>query len=158
MNTFDIFDLINAFNDSLRAVNEKNENTIESHFDNVDFTKVTKEELDNIMKTLDSIKSDSFFSIILGDKFIDDLKAEVQAKWDMANAPVDDEPFDDDEPEEETTTDVLPDSVKERLEGLVQEYLDTVLVNKKNDPVIDVLKPIAGKSYFDFAKFIYLHK
>lgn len=154
MNTFDIFDLINAFNDSLRAVNEKNENTIESHFDNVDFTKVTKEELDNIMKTLDSIKSDSFFSIILGDKFIDDLKAEVQAKWDMANTPVD-------EPEEETitdVTDVLPDSVKERLEGLVQEYLDTVLVNKKNDPVIDVLKPIAGKSYFDFAKFIYLHK
>lgn len=151
MNTFDIFDLINAFNDSLRAVNEKNENTIESHFDNVDFTKVTKEELDNIMKTLDSIKSDSFFSIIPGDKFIDDLKAEVQAKWDMANTPVD-------EPEEETTTDVLPDSVKERLEGLVQEYLDTVLVNKKNDPVIDVLKPIAGKSYFDFAKFIYLHK
>lgn len=152
MNTFDIFDLINAFNDSLRAVNEKNENTIESHFDNVDFTKVTKEELDNIMKTLDSIKSDNFFSIILGDKFIDDLKAEVQAKWDMANTtPVN-------EPEEETTTDVLPDSVKERLEGLVQEYLDTVLVNKKNDPVIDVLKPIAGKSYFDFAKFIYLHK
>ena len=153
MNTFDIFDLINAFNDSLRAVNEKNENTIESHFDNVDFTKVTKEELDNIMKTLDSIKSDSFFSIIFGDKFIDDLKAEVQAKWDMANTPVD-----DDEPEEETTIDVLPDSVKERLEGLVQEYLYTVLVNKKNDPVIDVLKPIAGKSYFDFAKFIYLHK
>lgn len=151
MNTFDIFDLINAFNDSLRAVNEKNENTIESHFDNVDFTKVTKEELDNIMKTLDSIKSDSFFSIILSDKFIDDLKAEVQAKWDMANTPVD-------EPEEETTNDVLPDSVKERLEGLVQEYLDTVLVNKKNDPVIDALKPIAGKSYFDFAKFIYLHK
>ena len=156
MNTFDIFDLINAFNDSLRAVNEKNENTIESHFDNVDFTKVTKEELDNIMKTLDSIKSDSFFSIILGDKFIDDLKAEVQAKWDMANAPVD-------KPKEEIvedgeTTDVLPDSVKERLEGLVHEYLDTVLVNKKNDPVIDVLKPIAGKSYFDFAKFIYLHK
>lgn len=152
MNTFDIFDLINAFNDSLRAVNEKNENTIESHFDNVDFTKVTKEELDNIMKTLDSIKSDNFFSIILGDKFIDDLKAEVQAKWDMANTtPVN-------EPEEETTTDVLPDSVKERLEGLVQEYLDTVLVNKKNDPVIDILKPIAGKSYFDFAKFIYLHK
>ena len=156
MNTFDIFDLINAFNDSLRAVNEKNENTIESHFDNVDFTKVTKEELDNIMKTLDSIKSDSFFSIILGDKFIDDLKAEVQAKWDMANALVD-------KPKEEIvedgeTTDVLPDSVKERLEGLVHEYLDTVLVNKKNDPVIDVLKPIAGKSYFDFAKFIYLHK
>ena len=156
MNTFDIFDLINAFNDSLRAENEKNENTIESHFDNVDFTKVTKEELDNIMKTLDSIKSDSFFSIILGDKFIDDLKAEVQAKWDMANALVD-------KPKEEIvedgeTTDVLPDSVKERLEGLVHEYLDTVLVNKKNDPVIDVLKPIAGKSYFDFAKFIYLHK
>ena len=69
----------------------------------------------------------------------------------MANTPVD-------EPEEETTNDVLPDSVKERLEGLVQEYLDTVLVNKKNDPVIDALKPIAGKSYFDFAKFIYLHK
>lgn len=157
MNTFDIFDLINAFNDSLRAVNEKNENTIESHFDNVDFTKVTKEELDNIMKTLDSIKSDSFFSIILGDKFIDDLKAEVQAKWDMANTPVD-KPEEEIVEEEETTTDVLPDSVKERLEGLVQEYLDTVLVNKKNDPVIDVLKPIAGKSYFDFAKFIYLHK
>lgn len=157
MNTFDIFDLINAFNDSLKAVKEKNENTIESHFDNVDFTKVTKEELDNIMKTLDSIKSDSFFSIILGDQFIDDLKAEVQAKWDMANTPVD-EPEEDDEPEEETTTDVLPDSVKERLEGLVQEYLDTVLVNKKNNPVIDVLKPIAGQSYFDFAKFIYLHK
>lgn len=157
MNTFDIFDLINAFNDSLRAVNEKNENTIESHFDNVDFTKVTKEELDNIMKTLDSIKSDSFFSIILGDKFIDDLKAEVQAKWDMANAPVD-KPKEEIVEDGETTTDVLPDSVKERLEGLVQEYLDTVLVNKKNDPVIDVLKPIAGKSYFDFAKFIYLHK
>lgn len=157
MNTFDIFDLINAFNDSLRVVNEKNENTIESHFDNVDFTKVTKEELDNIMKTLDSIKSDSFFSIILGDKFIDDLKTEVQAKWDIANTPVD-KPEEEIVEEEETTTDVLPDSVKERLEGLVQEYLDTVLVNKKNDPVIDVLKPIAGKSYFDFAKFIYLHK
>lgn len=157
MNTFDIFDLINAFNDSLRAVNEKNENTIVSHFDNVDFTKVTKEELDNTMKTLDSIKDDSFFSIILGDKFIDDLKAEVQAKWDMANAPVD-KPKEEIVENGETTTDVLPDSVKERLEGLVQEYLDTVLVNKKNDPVIDVLKPIAGKSYFDFAKFIYLHK
>lgn len=157
MNTFDIFDLINAVNDSLRTVKEKNENTIESHFDNVDFTKVTKEELDNIMNTLDSIKSDSFFSIILGDKFIDDLKAEVQAKWDMANTPVD-EPEEEIVEEEETTTDVLPDSVKERLEGLVQEYLDTVLVNKKNDPVIDALKPIAGQSYFDFAKFIYLHK
>lgn len=157
MNTFDIFDLINTVNDSLRAVKEKNENTIESHFDNVDFTKVTKEELDNIMKTLDSIKSDSFFSIILGDKFIDDLKAEVQAKWDMANTPID-EPEEEIVEEEETTTDVLPDSVKERLEGLVQEYLDTVLVNKKNDPVIDALKPIAGQSYFDFAKFIYLHK
>lgn len=157
MNTFDIFDLINAVNDSLRAVKEKNENTIESHFDNVDFTKVTKEELDNIMNTLDSIKSDSFFSIILGDKFIDDLKAEVQAKWDMTNTPVD-EPEEEIVEEEETTTDVLPDSVKERLEGLVQEYLDTVLVNKKNDPVIDALKPIAGQSYFDFAKFIYLHK
>lgn len=157
MNTLDIFDLINVVNDSLRVVNEKNENTIVSHFDNVDFTKVTKEKLDNTMKTLDSIKDDSFFSIILGDKFIDDLKAEVQAKWDMANAPVD-KPKEEIVEDGETTTDVLPDSVKERLEGLVQEYLDTVLVNKKNNPVIDVLKPIAGQSYFDFAKFIYLHK
>ena len=157
MNTLDIFDLINVVNDSLRVVKEKNENTIVSHFDNVDFTKVTKEELDNTMKTLDSIKDDSFFSIILGDKFIDDLKAEVQAKWDMANAPVD-KPKEEIVEDGETTTDVLPDSVKERLEGLVQEYLDTVLVNKKNNPVIDVLKPIPGQLYFDFAKFIYLHK
>ena len=30
--------------------------------------------------------------------------------------------------------------------------------NGQSLAVIDALKPIAGKSYFDFAKFIYLHK
>ena len=148
MNTFDIIvkNLNNMFGNSF---NVKNDNEIT--LDTVDFTKITKNELDEVMKSLDILKNDNIFSIIFDEDFINNLKAELQARWDMANS--------SDKDEKSETNTEIPQSVDERIKNLVNEYLDLKLKNSSDkDILLNVLRPFAEESYCDFAKFIYLHK
>lgn len=127
MNVFDIFsDLLSSAN--LQTTD-------------VDMKDVTKEELDETMEYLDSLKNNAVFSCIFSDDYLDKLTAELQAKWDIAH--------EDDEEEEE------PSPVDSQIEKLVNEYLES-----KNCRSLlgDGITDLAKNSYIEFAKFIYNHE
>ena len=43
----------------------------------VDMSKVTKEELDDAMDFLDGLKDNDFVTLLIGDEYIDNFKAEL---------------------------------------------------------------------------------
>ena len=58
----------------------------------VDISEVTKEELDETMDFLDRLKDNDFVTLLIGDEYIDNFKAELQAKWDMTHEAPEAEP------------------------------------------------------------------
>lgn len=130
--------------------NTNNTNTVS--IDDVDFTKVTKEELDETMKYLDEIKKNPIMSLVIPSDDIDEIKAAVQAKWDIAH--------DEGEGEELPTQDEneLPEGVEERLGQLVDEYVDKKLQLTEGSTLGTLIAPYAKSGYLDFARFIYTHK
>lgn len=129
MNVFDIFsDLLSSAN--LQTTD-------------VDMKDVTKEELDETMEYLDSLKNNTVFSCIFGDDYLDKLTAELQAKWDIAH---------EDDEEEDVQEPSLVDS---QIEKLVDEYLESKNCRKLlGDGITDMAK----NSYIEFANFIYNHE
>ncbi len=128
MNVFDIFsDLLSSANLQTTEVNMKD---------------VTKEELDETMEYLDSLKNNAVFSCIFDDDYLDKLTAELQAKWDIAHE-------DDEEDEEE------PSPVDNQIEKLVDEYLESKNCRKL---LGDGIADLAKNSYIEFANFIYNHE
>ena len=80
-----IFDI---FGDVVKLT--KSDNVIK--LNDVDMSKVTKEELDEAMDFLDRLKDNDFVTLLIGDEYIDNFKAELQSKWDMSHESPEPEP------------------------------------------------------------------
>lgn len=138
-----------TFLDVLNEIfSEGTNNTVS--LNDVDFANVSKEELDETMEALDQIKKNPIMSIMIPKEDIDDIKAEIQAKWDIAHD------GGEELPQEEEGK--LPEGVDEQLEKLVDEYIDHKLKLTEGSTLGALVAPYAKAGYLDFARFIYTHK
>ena len=112
----------------------------------VDISEVTKEELDEAMDFLDRLKDNDFVTLLIGDEYIDNFKAELQAKWDMTHKV----------PEPEPKNVPTGNTVDSQIDKLVDEYMESLDI--PDNPLMKKLVPMAKESYKKFAEFIYNHK
>lgn len=112
----------------------------------VDMSEVTKEELDETMDFLDGLKDNDFVTLLIGDEYIDNFKAELQAKWDMTH----------EAPEPEPKNVPTGNTVDSQINKLVDEYMESL--NIPDNSLMKRLVPMAKVSYKKFAEFIYNHK
>lgn len=111
----------------------------------VDMSEVTKEELDEAMDFLDGLKDNDFVTLLIGDEYIDNFKAELQAKWDMTHGGV---------PESKNVP--TGNTVDSQIDKLVDEYMESL--NIPDNSLMKKLVPMAKESYKKFAEFIYNHE
>lgn len=112
----------------------------------VDMNKVTQEEFNDAMDFLDGLKDNDFVTLLIGDEYIDNFKAELQAKWDMTHeAP-------DPEPKNVPTS----NTVDSQIDKLVDEYMESLDI--PDNSLMKKLVPMAKESYKKFAEFIYNHE
>ena len=135
MGIFDIFGDI--------AKLTKSDNVIK--LNDVDMSEVTKEELDEAMDFLDGLKDNDFVTLLIGDEYIDNFKAELQAKWDMTHGG---------EPESKNVP--TGNTVDSQIDKLVDEYMESLDI--PDNSLMKKLVPMAKVSYKKFAEFIYNHK
>lgn len=112
----------------------------------VDMSKVTKEELDDAMDFLDGLKDNDFVTLLIGDEYIDNFKAELQAKWDMTHEAS--------EPESKNVP--TSNTVDSQIDKLVDEYMESLDI--PDNSLMKKLVPMAKESYKKFAEFIYNHE
>ena len=112
----------------------------------VDMSKVTKEELDEAMDFLDGLKDNDFVTLLIGDEYIDNFKAELQAKWDMTH----------EAPEPEPKNVPTGNTVDSQIDKLVDEYIESLDI--PDNSLMKKFVPMAKVSYKKFAEFIYNHK
>ena len=112
----------------------------------VDMAEVTKEELDEAMDFLDRLKDNDFVTLLIGDEYIDNFKAELQSKWDMTH----------EAPESESKNVPTGNTVDSQIDKLVDEYMESL--NIPDNSLMKRLVPMAKVSYKKFAEFIYNHK
>ena len=112
----------------------------------VDMSEVTKEELDEAMDFLDGLKDNDFVTLLIGDEYIDNFKAELQSKWDMTN----------ESPEPEPKNVPTGNTVDSQIDKLVDEYMESLDI--PDNSLMKKLVPMAKVSYKKFAEFIYNHK
>ena len=112
----------------------------------VDISEVTKEELDETMDFLDRLKDNDFVTLLIGDEYIDNFKAELQSKWDMAH----------ESPEPEPKNVPTGNTVDSQIDKLVDEYMESLDI--PDNSLMKKLVPMAKVSYKKFAEFIYNHK
>ena len=112
----------------------------------VDMAEVTKEELDEAMDFLDRLKDNDFVTLLIGDEYIDNFKAELQSKWDMTH----------EAPESESKNVPTGNTVDSQIDKLVDEYMESL--NIPDNSLMKKLVPMAKVSYKKFAEFIYNHK
>ena len=112
----------------------------------VDISEVTKEELDETMDFLDRLKDNDFVTLLIGDEYIDNFKAELQSKWDMTH----------EAPELEPKNVPIDNTVDSQIDKLVDEYMESL--NIPDNSLMKRLVPMAKVSYKKFAEFIYNHK
>ena len=112
----------------------------------VDMSEVTKEELDEAMDFLDGLKDNDFVTLLIGDEYIDNFKAELQAKWDMTH----------EAPEPESKNVPTSNTVDSQIDKLVDEYMESLDI--PDNSLMKKLVPMAKVSYKKFAEFIYNHK
>ncbi len=114
----------------------------------VDMSKVTQEEFDDAMDFLDGLKDNDFVTLLIGDEYIDNFKAELQAKWDMTHeAPA---------PEPEPKNVPTGNTVDSQIDKLVDEYMGSIDI--PDNSLMKKLVPMAKASYKKFAEFIYNHE
>ena len=116
----------------------------------VDMSKITKEQLDDAMDLLDNLKDNDFVTLLIGDDYIDNFKAELQAKWDIAHE--DPKPEPDPEPKNVPTN----NTVELQIDRLVDEYIESLDI--PDNSLMEKLVPMAKESYKKFAEFIYNHE
>lgn len=112
----------------------------------VDMAEVTKEELDEAMDFLDGLKDNDFVTLLISDEYIDNFKAELQAKWDMTHGA----------PEPEPKNVPTGNTVDSQIDKLVDEYMESLDI--PDNSLMKKLVPMAKESYKKFAEFIYNHK
>ena len=146
----DIFDIFSGIMNEFMTSNKYEKDAKQNLLDNtkvngIDMKDVSKEDLDETMEYLDTLADNTFVATLLGDEFINNFKAELQAKWDIAHTE------EETEEEEETTS-----PVDVRINELVDEYVKTL--HLPEDSLMNLLVSLAKQQYFDFAKFIYNHE
>lgn len=112
----------------------------------VDMSKVTQEEFNDAMDFLDGLKDNDFVTLLIGDEYIDNFKAELQAKWDMTH----------EAPEPESKNVPTSNTVDSQIDKLVDEYMESLDI--PDNSLIKKLVPMAKESYKKFAEFIYNHE
>lgn len=112
----------------------------------VDMSEVTKEELNDVMDFLDGLKNNDFVTLLIGDEYIDDFKAELQTKWDMTH----------EAPEPEPKNVPTGNTVDSQIDKLVDEYMGSLDI--PDNSLMKKLVPMAKASYKKFAEFIYNHE
>ena len=112
----------------------------------VDMSEVTQEELDDAMDFLDGLKNNDFVTLLIGDEYIDNFKAELQAKWDMTH----------EAPEPEPKNVPTGNTVDSQIDKLVDEYMGSLDI--PDNSLMKKLVPMAKESYKKFAEFIYNHE
>ena len=110
----------------------------------VDMSKVTQEEFNDAMDFLDGLKDNDFVTLLIGDEYIDNFKAELQAKWDMTHEAPEPEPKN------------IPNTVDSQIDKLVDEYMESLDI--PDNSLMKKLVPMAKESYKKFAEFIYNHE
>lgn len=144
MTVSDVFDIFgDIFADLQTAKTDKKEMNDGALLNNVDMKDVTKEELNETIAYLDKLKDNDFTTLLLGDEFIDKVKAELIAKWDIAHEK-------DEKPAEEES------AIDKRIKELVDEYVDSM--NLPDTELMNICAGISKEAYIQFAKFIYNHK
>lgn len=123
----------------------------------VDFANVSKEELDETIEALDQIKNNPIMSIMIPKEDIDDIKAAIQAKWDIAHDETEGEELPTQE-DDNVPNDDVPEGVDEQLEKLVDEFIEHKLKLTEGSTFGALVAPYAKAGYLDFARFIYNHK
>lgn len=136
MGIFDIFE------DVVKLT--KSDNVVK--LNNVDMSEVTKEELNDAMDFLDGLKNNDFVTLLIGDEYIDNFKAELQAKWDMTH----------EAPEPEPKNVPTGNTVDSQIDKLVNEYMESLDI--PDNSLMKKLVPRAKESYKKFAEFIYNHE
>ena len=111
----------------------------------VDMSKVTQEEFNDAMDFLDGLKDNDFVTLLIGDEYIDNFKAELQAKWDMTHEAS--------EPESKNVP--TSNTVDSQIDKLVDEYMESLDI--PDNSLMKKLVPMAKESYKKFAEFIYNH-
>lgn len=112
----------------------------------VDMSKVTQEEINDAMDFLDGLKDNDFVTLLIGDEYIDNFKAELQAKWDMTH----------EAPESEPKNVPTGNTVDSQIDKLVDEYMESLDI--PDNSLMKKLVPMAKESYKKFAEFIYNHE
>lgn len=144
MTVSDVFDIFgDIFADLQTTKSDKKEVNDGALLNNVDMKDVTKEELNETIAYLDKLKDNDFTTLLLGDEFIDKVKAELVAKWDIAHEK-------DEKPAEEES------AIDKRIKELVDEYVDSM--NLPDTELMNICAGISKEAYIQFAKFIYNHK
>lgn len=145
----DVFDIFNDIFGNMQTTIpvKKDENEIVT-LNDINMKNITKEELDETMNYLKSLKDNDLTALILGDEYIDKLMGEIQAKWDIAH----------EEKKEDPQENVLVDSKTpdEQIEKLVDEYMTSLGI--EDTLKSNVLVKAARDGYINFAKFIYNHE
>lgn len=112
----------------------------------VDMSKVTQEEFNDVMNFLDDLKDNDFVTMLIGDEYIDNFKEELQTKWDMTH----------ESPEPEPKNVPTGNTVDSQIDKLVDEYMGSLDI--PDNSLMKKLVPMAKASYKKFAEFIYNHK
>lgn len=136
MGIFDIFGDVVKLNESDNV----------AKLNDIDMSEVTQEELNDVMDFLDGLKNNDFVTLLIGDEYIDDFKAELQAKWDMTH----------EAPEPEPKNVPTGNTVDSQIDKLVDEYMGSLDI--PDNSLMKKLVPMAKASYKKFAEFIYNHE
>lgn len=136
MGIFDIFGDVVKLNESDNV----------AKLNDIDMSEVTQEELNDAMDFLDGLKNNDFVTLLIGDEYIDDFKAELQTKWDMTH----------EAPEPEPKNVPTGNTVDSQIDKLVDEYMGSLDI--PDNSLMKKLVPMAKASYKKFAEFIYNHE
>ena len=134
-----IFDI---FGDAVKLTESDNVTKLNG----VDMSKVTQEEFNDAMDFLDGLKDNDFVTLLIGDEYIDNFKAELQTKWDMTH----------ESPEPEPKNVPTANTVDSQIDKLVDEYMESLDI--PDNSLMEKLVPMAKESYKKFAEFIYNHE
>lgn len=144
----DVFDIFDDILNGLQTTDTTKEDPVDETvtLNGIDLSKVSKEELDETMEYLAKLKDNSIATYLLGDEYIDKVMGELQAKWDIAH----------EAPESEPDPVESPKTVDDQINQLVNEYIDSLGIDKELQS--NALVKAARDGYINFAKFIYNHK
>ncbi len=137
-----IYEILSIFDKAFESDNTPSEST--TKINGIDLKDVSAEDFEKTMKYLDDLKKNPFplMRFLVSSDDIDKIRAELQAKWDIAHDTSED-------------TNKGNSSIDDQIYKLVDEYLANGIENDKDNAFISAIRPLVRESYANFAKFIY---